>query len=291
MLNLSTPSAVNGASVTDFSQPRSETWNSINKEHSQAISVAQLVSNQAGITPDAEAVSLGSLSLSYQELNERANRLAHLLQSLGVRPDVVVALYLSRSVAMVVAALAIMKAGGAYLPIDPTCPMDRLKFLLDDAQAPIVVTGQCMESALPWQPKHVVVIHPDGRIPGEQPADEVSITLTPDNLAYVIYTSGSTGQPKGVELTHRGLLNLVTWHTLSFNITAVDRASQLAALGFDAAVWEIWPYLAVGASVHLAGGVAVNEPAAVRDWLIAQGITVTFLPTPLAERVMVLEMP
>ena len=249
----------------------------------------QLFERQAEVTPSNAALCFSDQSLTYAEVEKRANQLAHLLQSLGVGPDVVVALYLSRSVAMVVSALAIMKAGGAYLPIDPSCPMDRLRFLLNDAQAPIVITGQCMEMSLPCQPQHVVVVNPDGRIMREQPSDEVDTSLTSENLAYVIYTSGSTGQPKGVELTHRGLLNLVSWHNCAFNVTATDRASQLAALGFDAAVWEIWPYLAVGASVHLAHGIAVNEPSAVRDWLISQGITVTFLPTPLAEQVMTLE--
>jgi acyl-coenzyme A synthetase/AMP-(fatty) acid ligase/acyl carrier protein len=107
----------------------------------------------------------------------------------------------------------------------------------------------------------------------------------------VIYTSGSTGQPKGVEITHGGLLNLVYWHQRAFSITPDDRASQLSALGFDAAVWELWPYLTAGASVHLSDGVAANDPEAVREWLISEKITICFLPTPLAERVMTLEWP
>ena len=115
--------------------------------------------------------------------------------------------------------------------------------------------------------------------------------VKPENLAYVIYTSGSTGQPKGVEVTQRGLLNLIAWHQRAFNITPADRASQLSALGFDAAVWELWPYLTTGASIHLPNGIAVNEPEVVRDWLVSQEITITFLPTPLAERAMVLDWP
>lgn len=253
--------------------------------------VQHLVSDRACAVPDALAVTCGKVSLSYGQLDSRANRLAHLLRSLGVGPDVVVGLYVNRSVAMVVGALAILKAGGAYLPLDPSHPADRLMFLLKDAQADILITGQCLAAALPVHPDHLVLLDPEGQITSGQPSDPVMTTSTVDNLAYVIYTSGSTGQPKGVELTHRGLLNLIFWHQRAFRVTADDHASQLAALGFDAAVWEVWPYLAAGATVHLAEGVSLNEPAAVRDWLVARGITITFLPTPLAERVITLQWP
>ncbi len=253
--------------------------------------VPDLVSAQAAATPDAIAVTHGKRSLSYQELDRRANRLAHILQSLGVGPDVVVGLYLDRSLAMIVGALAILKAGGAYLPLDPSYPAERLMFLLKDAQAPILVTGQHMVDALPVHPEHVVALDPDGQLPLDQIPKLVAIKAKAQDLAYVIYTSGSTGQPKGVEIMHGGLLNLVCWHQRAFRITPDDRASQLSVLGFDAAVWELWPYLTAGASLHLADGVAVNDPEAVRDWLILQKISICFLPTPLAERVMTLDWP
>ena len=253
--------------------------------------VHQLVSIQADAAPHAIAVTQGKRTLSYHELDRRAERLAHLLRSLGVGPDVVVGLYLDRSLAMIVAALGILKAGGAYLPLDPSHPTERLMFLLKDAQASVLVTGQCRAQALPAYPGSVVTLDPEGQlVSAASPAIE-SAEPKAENLAYVIYTSGSTGQPKGVEITHGGLANLVSWHRQAFQITSNDRASQLSALGFDAAVWEIWPYLAVGASVHLADGFAGNDPEAVRDWLISQKITVCFLPTPLAERVMTLEWP
>src|SRR2546425_1861686 len=253
--------------------------------------VPELVSAQAAATPDAIAVTHGKRSLSYQELDRRANQLAHILQSLGVGPDVVVGLYLDRSLAMIVGALAILKAGGAYLPLDPSYPTERLMFLLKDAQAPILLTGQHMVDALPVRPEHGVALDPDGQLALDQIPKPVAIKAKAQDLAYVIYTSGSTGQPKGVEVMHGGLLNLVCWHQRAFRITPDDRASQLSALGFDAAVWELWPYLTAGASLHLADGVAVNDPEAVRDWLILQKITICFLPTPLAERVMTLDWP
>jgi amino acid adenylation domain-containing protein len=253
--------------------------------------VPQLVSTQAAAAPDAIAVAHGKRSLSYRELDRRADRLAHVLRSLGVGPDVVVGLYLNRSLAMIVGALAILKAGGAYLPLDPSYPIERLMFVLKDSQAAIVVTGQCTVDVLPVQPPHVVALDPEGQSALPVGSGKPSISPKMDDLAYIIYTSGSTGQPKGVEITHGGLLNLVSWHQGAFRITPNDRASQLAALGFDAAVWEIWPYLTAGASVHLPDGVAANDPEAVRDWLVSQRITTCFLPTPLAERVMTLEWP
>ncbi len=219
--------------------------------------VPQLVAAQAAAVPDALAVMQGKLSLTYRELDQRANQLAHFLQSLGVGPDVVVGLYLDRSLAVIVGALAILKAGGAYLPLDPSYPSE----------------------------------DPEGRLAVTQSSDPPFARARGENLAYVIYTSGSTGEPKGVEITHGALLNLVSWHQRAFRITPDDRASQVSALGFDAAVWELWPYLTGGASVHLPDSVAMNDPEAVRDWLISQKISICFLATPLAERVMTLEWP
>src|SRR5215467_7205581 len=261
------------------------------QESSSQPGIPELVSAQAAATPNAIALTHGTRSLSYQELDRRADRVAHALRSLGVGTDVVVGLYLDRSIAMIVGALGILKAGGAYLPLDPSYPRDRLAFLWNDAQAPILVTGQCLADTLPLRAAHVVALNPEGQVALNQIPDAVPVQAKASNLAYVIYTSGSTGQPKGVEITRGGLLNLVRWHHRAFGITRNDRASHLASLGFDAAVWELWPYLTRGASIHLPDGVAVNDPEAVRDWLISEEITICFLATPLAERVMTLEWP
>src|SRR5205085_1865591 len=112
-----------------------------------------------------------------------------------------------------------------------------------------------------------------------------------DDVAYIIYTSGSTGQPKGVQITHANLSHLIDWHVRAFAVTSADRASQIAGVGFDAAVWEIWPYLAAGASVHLASDAVRSNPEALRDWLLSQKITISFMPTAMAERVMALDWP
>lgn len=281
-------------SFADLDQKLFSTWINSPLAANDGKYVHQLVSEHARSAPESLALSCGNSSVTYAELDRRANQLARVLQSMGVGPDLVVGLYLNRSIAMVVGALATLKAGGAYLPMDPSSPTERIKLLLDDAKAAVLVTGQCLSQTLSFRSEQIVVVHPEGYIVGGELSDEssqVASAVTGSNLAYVIYTSGSTGQPKGVELTHRGLINLVSWHQRAFNITTQDRASQLASLGFDAAVWEIWPYLAAGASVHLGAGVTMNEPAAVRDWLVSRGITITFLPTPLAERVTTLEWP
>src|SRR6266699_7265936 len=248
------------ASFRRAGQPRPSIVNPHQQDSLPQGCVPELVSAEAAATPDAIAVTHGKRSLSYQELDQRANQLAHFLQSLGVGPDVVVGLYLDRSLAVIVGALAILKAGGAYLPLDPSYPQERLMVVLKDAKTPILVTGQCMVDALPEHPEHVVTLDPEGRLPFTQSSEPPIAIARRENLAYMIYTSGSTGQPKGFEITHGALANLVYWHKRVLRITPDNRESQLSALGFDAAVWELWPYLTAGASVHLSDGVAMNDP-------------------------------
>ncbi len=291
MCNTTAGSLREQASLRQADQQRLEIGHCIEQGDLLHALVPQLVAAQAAAVPGALAVMQGKLSLTYRELDQRANRLAHFLQSLGVGPDVVVGLYLDRSLAMIAGALAILKAGGAYLPLDPSHPKERLIVMLKDAKTSILVTGHGMVDALPKHPEHVVALDSEGRLPFTQSSEAPIARARRENLAYVIYTSGSTGQPKGVEISHGALLNLVCWHQRAFRITPDDRASQLSALGFDAAVWELWPYLTAGASVHLSDGVAMNDPEAVRDWLIFQKISICFLATPLAERVMTLEWP
>ena len=291
MFDASTNAVASQARTVITGQQPWHPWEFGRQEAAPTDCVPQLVAAQAHATPEALALSHGIRSLTYKELDQRANQLARLLQSLNVGPDVVVGVYLNRSLATIAAALGIFKAGGAYLPIDPSYPQERVKFMLENAGASIVVTGQCMTTALSFQPEQTVIVDPEGRLGIETSDEPVVTSVNPGNLAYVIYTSGSTGQPKGVEVTHGSLINLVNCHQRAFRVTQKDRACQLAALGFDAAVWEVWPYLAAGASVHLPDGVATNDPVAIRDWLISNEITITFLSTPLAERVMTMEWP
>jgi len=252
--------------------------------------VPQSVAARAAAAPGAAALVEGDRTLTYQELDARADRLASYLRGLGVGTDIPVGLCLDRSIEMVVAALGILKAGGAYLPLDPTYPAERLAFMLNDARVPVLVTRQRVTARLPAGPWRVVDLDADARIIDAAPAVP-AVPLAAVQLAYVIYTSGSTGQPKGVQITHANLLNLVSWHQRAFAVTAADRATHLASPAFDAAGWELWPYLTAGASVYLVDEDTRRAPAPLRDWLVARRITIGFLPTALAEQVMALEWP
>jgi amino acid adenylation domain-containing protein len=267
------------------------------RTHPREYSITQLVSEHASITPAATALNAGSESLTYGELDDRANQIAHHLIAHGVGADDptnannIVALCLDRSINGVVCALGVLKSGAAYLPLDPAYPGERLAFMLNDAGPRVLITTQQMAAQLPAGPWKVIAIDRDqAEIESESFATPFT-EITNNSLAYVIYTSGSTGKPKGVEITHGSLMNLVSWHRSAFEVTAGDRASLLAGVGFDAAVWESWPYLAAGASLHLPPDAVRRAPDLLRDWLVAERITISFLPTALAERVMKLDWP
>lgn len=263
-------------------------------EHSEANSIVDLVESQVARRPDATAIAFGCDVLSYADLDARASELAAALAGLGVGPETVIGLLLPRSPAMVVAALGILKAGAAYLPLDPMYPEARLAFSLKDAQAPILITGHSVKAANAPSVRTTVLLDEWGRlaeVSESSAGTRGKATITPHNLAYVIYTSGSTGRPKGVEITHASLLNLVQWHQRAFQVTENDRASQVARVGFDAAVWEIWPYLTAGASLHPLDEDLLSEPEKLQAWLVTQGITIAFIPTPMAERLLALPWP
>lgn len=245
--------------------------------------VAELFERQAKETPDAAAVVSLESHMSYGELNRRANQLAHYLKKLGVGAETRVGVLFERSTEMVLALLAVMKAGGAFVPLDASYPRERLSFMLKDSDVMLTLTEQRLLSALP--PHDGQVICPDTR--GEELARESIETpaseVRAENLAYIIYTSGSTGTPKGVGIEHRSLSNLVDWHRKTYDVTPADRAVLLSAPAFDASVWEIWPYLCAGASLHVPSAEIRESPPQLLQWLAAQAITICFLPTPLAE--------
>jgi len=214
---------------------------------------------------------MGSARLTYAELDARADHLAGHLVSLGVGPEVAVGVCLERSFDYVVAVLAVWKAGGAYVPVDLEWPAERRAYVLENARATVSIG-------------HGLLVDLD------RDADKIARATPPaaceikrENLAYIIYTSGSTGRPKGVEVTHGNLLNLVFWHRRAFGVTPSDRGSHVAGLAFDATVWELWPYLSAGASVSLADETTRMSPDLLREWLTAEGVTISFAPTALVE--------
>ncbi len=238
-----------------------------------------LVAAAAEATPDAIALTEGSAKMTYAELDSRSNQLASYLRSLGVGVESAVAVCLDRSFDYVVAALAIWKAGGAYLPLDPQWPEERRDFILEDSQARVLITRAPYSA----RARYIVDLDAHAFAISREPSYLNSPAIRRDNLAYIIYTSGSTGQPKGVEVTHGNLLNLIFWHRRVFGVTPADRASHLAGLAFDAAVWELWPYLTSGASIALADDTVRTSPDLLRDWIVQRDITMAFVPTTLAE--------
>jgi amino acid adenylation domain-containing protein len=265
-------------------------WNATEAVYPLDRSLPELVAAQAAESPEALAIADGHESLTYADLDARASRLSRHLAALGAGPETLVAVVLPRSAGFVVAALAALRAGAAYAPLDPATPPDRLADMLGDAAPRAVVTLDALAGpAGDWT---VVTLDGDRAAIARRPATPPGLAgPAPSSLAYVIYTSGSTGRPKGVEVTHASLLNLVFWHQEAFKVTAADRATLMASPGFDAAVWEVWPYLAAGASLHVPDDVTRVDAEALRDWLVAEDITIAFVATPLAERMIGLSWP
>ena len=264
-------------------------WNSTQADYPQHKCIHQLFEEQADSTPNAVAVVHENQQLTYRELNRRANQLAHYLKSLGVGADVLVGICVDRSLEMVVGLLGILKAGGAYVPFDPKYPTERLSFMLKDASVSVLLTQQQLVEKLPQHQAQVVCLDTDAQAISQSSQNNPITTVQASNLAYVIYTSGSTGQPKGVMVAHQGLVNLVFWHQCAFEITPLDKATQLAGTAFDATVWELWPYLTAGASIYLVKSETLHSPIDLRDWLTSKKITIAFVPTPLAEKLLSLE--
>jgi amino acid adenylation domain-containing protein len=250
--------------------------------------VHERVAAVAARFPERLAVEDEAGSVTYAELDGRANRLARFLRGRGIGAEARVALLMERSAELVVAALGVLKAGGAFVPLDPAWPRERIDLVLRDVEASLVLTLQRLRVSLP-EDVDVVAIDADWHRIATETADPVDCAADPRGLAYVMYTSGSTGTPKGVQVEHASLANLVDWHLRAFDIAPDDRATMLAGVAFDASVWEVWPYLCAGASLHAVPEAVRLSPPALRDWLAARGITRSFVPTPLAERLLALE--
>ena len=253
-------------------------WNNTRAEYPSDKCVHQLVEERAQRDPESIAAEQGERRLTYRELTERANQLAHLLRSRGVGADVPVGICLPRSPELLVALLGVMKAGGACLPLDPDYPKDRLAYMLDDSQAPVLITNSEFLPVFGSEKREIVLLDSLQVLEG-QSRQNLSPIATPDNLAYVIYTSGSTGKPRGVLLTHRGLVNHNVAAIQLYGITPTDRVMQFASISFDIAIEEMWPTWIAGATLVNRASKALMGSSELLGWIQEQQITVLNLPT------------
>jgi amino acid adenylation domain-containing protein len=240
------------------------------------------VATQAARTPRALAVSDSRGAIDYATLEARSTQIAQHLRARGVRPNVFVGVCVDSSINLVTALLGVLRAGGAYVPMDPAYPAGRLEFMLRDAAIPLVIAPRRLASLFAGSDVPVLVLE-DALAEPAPLASSPARPATPDDPAYLIYTSGSTGQPKGVPVRHRQVANLIAWHRQTYSVGPGDRATQIASPAFDACVWELWPHLAAGASVHIPDPEVRVSPARLVRWLVDTRITLCFLPTPLAE--------
>jgi amino acid adenylation domain-containing protein/non-ribosomal peptide synthase protein (TIGR01720 family) len=257
--------------------------NATRVDHPKGLLIHQIFEAQAERTPDAIALVFEGKSLTYGELDRRANQLAHALRGRGVGPDVLVGVCLDRSLELVIALYGVLKAGGAYVPLDPEYPRDRLAFMVEDARVPVLLTQAHVEAALPPHGAQVIRLDTEWAQIEKEPDSRLERgDLGLNHLAYVIYTSGSTGRPKGAMNEHRGVLNRLQWMQSAHGLTGADRVLQKTPFSFDVSVWEFfWP-LMFGATLVVAKPEGHKDPTYLVDLIEAQGITTMhFVPSML----------
>jgi amino acid adenylation domain-containing protein len=236
--------------------------------------VHRLFEAQAARTPHKVAVGLGSERLTYRELDERANQLAHFLRRAGVKPDVLVGICVDRTADLVVGLLGILKAGGTYVPIDPQYPPERRAFMLQDSSSPIVVSERALAGGLDVPTTRIVLLDGDADAIAREPRTNPGVAVGPDHLAYVIYTSGSTGTPKGTLITHRNVVRLFTATQPWFGFDEHDVWTLFHSCAFDFSVWELWGALFHGGRLVVVPFALSRTPEAFYRMLCDEGVTV-----------------
>ncbi|WEK32625.1 MAG: amino acid adenylation domain-containing protein [Candidatus Pseudomonas phytovorans] len=265
-------------------------WNATQAEYPRQRSLPELFEMQVARTPEAPALLFAEQTLSYRELNQRANRLARKLRTLGVGPDVLVAIAVERSVEMVVGLLAILKAGGAYVPLDPEYPRERLGYMMEQSGAHLLLTLSHLLAHLPTHSAQTWCLDSDWHQLEAFDGENLGIVQHPEHLAYCIYTSGSTGRPKGVEVRHQGLVNFLASMAVEPGIDAHDRVLALTSLSFDIAGLELYLPLLAGASVVLLGERQNKDPAALQAVIERHAVT-TIQATPSTWRMLLQALP
>jgi amino acid adenylation domain-containing protein/non-ribosomal peptide synthase protein (TIGR01720 family) len=254
-------------------------WNDTAREYPQDKCIHQLFEEQAARTPDAIAVVFEQEELTYQQLNQRANQLAHHLQTLGVKPEVLVGICVERSLGMVIGLLGILKAGGAYVPLDPDYPAERLAYITADAQIVMLLTQEHLLTQLLINNIPVVCLDSDWPTIAQASSENLESSTIPENLAYAIYTSGSTGQPKGVMISQQNLLNFCHAAIDTYGINRTDRILQFVSVSFDVAAKEIYPSLIQGATICLRTSEMLNSATAFWQQCQAWELTMFNLPS------------
>lgn len=249
-------------------------WNATDQAGVPSGCLHQLIEAQVERTPDSVAVGFGQQQLSYRQLDQQANQLAHHLQSLGVGPDLLVGVCLERSEQMLIAVLGILKAGGAYLPMDPEYPKERLAYMAEHSGMSVLVTESALVDRLPDYQGALVRLDRDQARIDQLSGDRPAATAQPDHLAYVIYTSGSTGKPKGVQVPHSAVVNFLASMAKVPGIAATDKLLAVTTLSFDIAVLELYLPLTVGAQVEIASREATGDGDLLLTRLLETGATV-----------------
>jgi amino acid adenylation domain-containing protein len=254
-------------------------WNATRRAYPRERGVHQLFELQAERSPEAPAIVAGPRQLTYRELDEAANRLAHHLRGLGVRSESLVALCLDRSVDLAVAMLGVLKAGGAYVPLDPAHPLDRTRRLLEEARAAVLITtAEWLPASLPHGVTAVVLDRDHATLAGESAAPP-HCAVRPENLAYVMYTSGSTGTPKGVGVPHRAVVNLAFAVAQEYGLSSTDRVLQFGTPASDFSVEELFPTWFRGATVVVRPPGPASTGGELAGMLQDAGVSVLHLPT------------
>ncbi len=248
-------------------------WNSEKSGPAAVATLPQVFEAQVERAPDATAIVFEGRQLTYRELNARANQIAHRLQSLGVGSETPVGVFMERSEQLVAALLGVMKAGAAYVPLDPGYPADRLAFMLADAEVPVLLTESGLLAELPALQAEVIALDNDSQLEGERFTNPSS-KITPDNLAYIIYTSGSTGRPKGVEVTHRTVAHLFSATADKLEVLPGDVWTVVHSSAFDFSVWEIWGCLLQGGRLVVVPLETVQSQADLFELLCHERVTV-----------------
>ena len=226
-------------------------WNDTRADYPSDRCIHQLFEAQVERTPDAIAVVFEDQKLTYRELNTRANQVAHYLQKLGVKPEVLVGICTERSLSMVVGILGILKAGGAYIPLAPDYPQERLAYMLADSQVSVLLTQHKILASLPKHQAQVICLDADWDLISKEAPDEPVSGVQAGNLAYIIYTSGSTGKPKGTMIIHQGVVNYLSWCTKVYAVADADGAPVNSSISFDATITSLFSPLLVGRKVVL----------------------------------------